>query len=284
MRTQTSDTAAVRGAPGLSATGPLPLLAAAHPGPAVAVTVVTALLAVADDLSPLAAVGVTAAVLAGQLTIGWGNDLVDAARDGAVGRAGKPLSDGGVPVRVVGWSIAVAGVACVLLSFAVGWRSGVVHLVLGVAMGHAYNLALKSTAWSWLPYAVAFGALPAVVSLAGSEPAWPGWWVLAAGAALGVGAHLLDTLPDLADDERTGVRGLPHRLGERRARLLAAGMLTVASLLAGLGGGVSVGRIVALALVGVLVAVSVVGRGQVPFRAAVGVALLDVVLIVAAAR
>ena len=48
---------------------------------------------------------------------------------------------------------------------------GSVHLV-SVASGWAYNLGLKSTAWSWAPYAVAFGALPAVVSLA-DDPRLP---------------------------------------------------------------------------------------------------------------
>src|SRR3712207_7375206 len=34
--------------------------------------------------------------------------------------------------------------------------------------------------------------------------------------SLGVGAHLLNVLPDLEDDAATGVRGLPHVLGPRR--------------------------------------------------------------------
>ena len=37
---------------------------------------------------------VTAAVLAGQLSIGWSNDLIDARRDRAVGRTDKPLAVG----------------------------------------------------------------------------------------------------------------------------------------------------------------------------------------------
>jgi 4-hydroxybenzoate polyprenyltransferase len=94
---------------------------------------------------------------------------------------------------------------------------------------------LKSTWFSWLPYAVAFGTLPAVASLAGPGPAWPPWWMTAAGAALGVGAHVVNALPDLADDARTGVRGMPHRLGEPTARPLAAALLVAASLLAALG-------------------------------------------------
>ena len=50
-----------------------------------------------------------------------------------------------------------------------------------------------------------------------------------AGALLGVGAHLVNALPDLADDEATGVRGLPHRLGPRWTPPVATAVLVLAS-------------------------------------------------------
>lgn len=259
------------------------LVAAAHPGPAAVVTVVAALLAVAAGLSGAVLIGVVAAVAAGQLTIGWVNDLVDLRRDRAVGRADKPLAAGRVPAGWVVPAVALAGVACVVASLAAGWRSGLVHLLLVVGAGQAYNLGLKATALSWLPYAVAFGALPAVPPLAGDPPAWPPWWTVAAGAGLGVGAHVLNALPDLADDLRTGVRGFPHRLGARRGRWVAAGLLVVASLLAALGPGRPPPWVWgALLLVAVLAAVTLGGRGRWPFRAALGIAVLDVVLLVGA--
>lgn len=263
---------------------PTALLVASHPGPAAAVTTVVALLAWSAGLDLRTAVTVTAAVLAGQLTIGWVNDLRDAGRDRATGRTDKPLATGALPAGAVVVALAVAGVACVVLSLAAGWRSGVVHLLLGVGSGHAYNLALKATALSPLPYAVAFGTLPAVVQLAGDDPSWPPWWMPAAGAALGVGAHLLNALPDLDDDVRTGVRGMPHRLGRAWSRVLAALLLVGASALAALGpaGAPPVATAVALVTVLALAVVAVVGRGRQPFRAAMAIALLDVALLVAA--
>jgi len=260
------------------------LLTASHPGPAVAVTTVAALLAVDAGDPAGTVVLVAAAVLAGHLTVGWVNDLVDVRRDRAVGRSDKPLATGRVGVAPVVVALAVAGVACVVLSFALGWRSGVVHLVLGIGSAHAYNLGLKGTALSWLPYAVTFGTLPAVAFLAGPVPAWPPWWMTAAGAALGVGAHVVNALPDLADDLRTGVRGLPHRLGERAARPLAAALLVAASLLAALGpaGRPAAWVWIALLVVLALAALALTGRGRGPFRAAMAIALLDVVLLVAA--
>ncbi len=264
--------------------GTLPALAvAAHGGPCVAVTTLAALLAVAADLDLTTGVVVTAAVLTGQLTIGWGNDLLDARRDASVGRTDKPLADGRLDPALVRGCLTAAAVACVALSVAVGWRSALVHLVLLVGMGHAYNLGLKATALSWLPYAVAFGSLPAVVTLAGPDGAWPAWWLMAAGASLGVGAHLLNTLPDLADDARTGVRGLPHRIGEQASRVVAAVVLAGASALAVLGPGDPHPLTwAALGLVAVLALVAATGRGRTPLRAAVVIALVDVVLLVAA--
>lgn len=260
------------------------LLAAAHGGPALAVTVIAGLLALRGDLRPLDAAVVTAAVLTGQLTIGWGNDLCDLPRDRAVGRADKPLATGALPVGWVVRALAVSALACLVLSTLAGRYSALVNIVFGVGAGHAYNLGLKATRWSWAPYACTFGTLPSVVTLAGPTPAWAPLWATCAGAALGVGAHLLNTLPDLADDERTGVRGLPHRIGERPSRLLAAVLLPAASLLAVLGpaGGPPAWAWAVLALVAALAVLTLVARGRAPFRAAVAIALLDVVLLVAA--
>lgn len=245
-----------------------------------AVTALSGLLALrlGHDASMLALV--VAAVFTGQLTIGWSNDLVDAGRDRAVGRADKPLATGRVSVRTVRLALTVAAAACVGLSLALGPAAGVLHLVL-VGCGVGYNLVLKRTMLSWLPYAVAFGLLPAVVSLALDPPEWPPGWMIAAGALLGVGAHLVNVLPDLDDDAATGVRGLPHRLGAVRARVTAVVVLAVASVLVVLGPGRPPAWAWAgLVVVGVLVVTALRGRGATPFRAAMAIALVDVVLLV----
>ncbi|WP_407562224.1 UbiA family prenyltransferase [Streptomyces sp. 184] len=259
------------------------LLAAAHGGPALAVTAIAGLLALRADLHPLDAAVVTGAVLTGQLTIGWGNDLRDLPRDRAVGRADKPLATGALPVRWAVRATVAAALAFLLLSALCGWRSALVNVVLGTGAGHVYNLGLKATLWSWVPYASAFGALPSIVTLAGPAPVWAPLWMTGAGAALGVGAHLLNALPDLADDARTGVHSLPHRLGGRLSRILAAVLLPAASLLAVVGPAGTppawAGAILALVLV--LAVLTLVARGRTPFRAALAVALLDVVLLVA---
>lgn len=278
--------------------GALPAIAglvrACHPGPTLAVTTVTALLSRGAGHSLAGGTLVTAAVLAGQLSIGWSNDLIDARRDRAVGRTDKPVARGDVSEALVRAAIAVALVTCCALSLALGPRAAAVHLLLGVAMGWAYNLGLKATLVSPLPYAVAFAALPAVVWLAlpgegwWSPRVWPPLWVMLAGAVLGVGLHLLNALPDLVDDAVTGVRGLPHALGERRVRWLAPVVLLSGSVVTAFGPvaapvpggtpgpGLAVVDATVLVLCLVLAVVAALGRGRLPFLAAIGIAVLDV--------
>lgn len=254
------------------------LLGSAHLGPTLAVTVLAALLGGAQGLDGPRAVLVVAAVLAGQLSIGWSNDLVDLARDRTTGRGDKPLATGDGSVQAVRLACGTAVVATVVLSLAVGVAAGLVHLVC-VACGWAYNLGLKSTAWSWLPYGVAFGGLTVFVALAdGALPPW--WWPVGAGL-LGVGAHLVNVLPDVEDDLATGVRGLPHRLGPHLIAPVAAVVLGLATAVVLVGSSPPAAAVVAVGLlVLALVALVAVGRGRVPFLAAVAIALVDAVLLV----
>ncbi len=244
-------------------------------------TLLSGLLAVSagHDVPGVALVAV--AVLAGQLSIGWSNDLADAGRDRAVGRGDKPLAADAVSERTVRVAIAVAVGACIGLSAALGLAAGAVHLVL-VGFGWAYNLGLKRTVWSWLPFASAFGGLPVVVTLALGSPALPPGWMPLAGALLGVGAHLVNVLPDLDDDAVTGVRGIGHRLGHRRAQLLAISVLCTASVVTVVGpsGTVPAWSWAGLVVVAALAAGGLFSAGRTPFRAAVGIAVVDVVMLV----
>jgi 4-hydroxybenzoate polyprenyltransferase len=260
---------------------PAPLLRAAHIGPASAVTCIVALLALSADLTASMGVIVTAAVFCGQLTIGWGNDLLDADRDREVGRADKPLANGEISSSLVLRCLVVAAAACVVLSLLAGWRSGLTHLGLGVAFGHLYNVYFKATTWSWLPYAVAFGTLPAVVTLAGDPSRWPPAWMVVTAAALGVAAHFLNTLPDFDADAATGIQGLPHRIGATASRVTATALLVIASATAVLGppGAPAGWAWAALVPVLALAVLALVGRGKAPFYAAIAIALVDVALL-----
>ena len=199
-----------------------------HPIPSLAVTAISAGLAALADLPIGRGALVAGAVFSGQLSIGWSNDYLDAERDRTVGRPDKPLAIGAIKPRVAGIAAVVALASSLALSAALGWPGGAIA-VATVLSAWAYNLGLKATILSWLPYAVSFGLLPAVATLAASPPRWPGAWALATGALLGVAAHLGNALPDLREDIVTGIRGLPHRIGARATSLAAAAVLFAAS-------------------------------------------------------
>jgi 4-hydroxybenzoate polyprenyltransferase len=257
-----------------------------HPAPTVAVTVFATVLAAVAGNSPLRCVLIAAAVLCGQLSIGWSNDRIDASRDRQVERSDKPIAVGEVGARTVDVAIALAVAGAVALSLALGWEAGLVHLC-AVACGWAYNLGLKATPFSWLPYAVAFGALPGVATLALPEHRGPAPWIVAAGALLGIAANLTNALPDLAGDRATGVRGLPHRIGARPSLLAALALLVAAT------GCVAFGPLGApYAASWVVFAIAIVAsgtgarlfwarpEGRTPFYAIIAVVGLDVILII----
>ncbi|HEY4017154.1 MAG TPA: UbiA family prenyltransferase [Pseudonocardiaceae bacterium] len=257
------------------------LALASHPIPSAAVTVIALLLAIGIGLTPARMVLFTVAVLAGQLSIGWSNDRIDAARDAANARSDKPAATGDIALSVLTVATLLAVVASTVLFFLLGWRVGVVALLMNGA-GWAYNLGLKATVLSGLTYLVGPGLLPVVAYLA--APASPPWWAPVAGGLLGLGAHIANVLPDLRADEATGVRGLPHRLGIRVATVVMAIVLAAASVVVVFGPGSPAAPVVAAAVVAVLLAcasaVLGVRRPDSPlaFYVALGVALIDVVL------
>ncbi|TCL85814.1 MULTISPECIES: UbiA family prenyltransferase [unclassified Rathayibacter] len=209
------------------------LLASSHPGPTVTVTVLATVLAAASGHAPGIVVLVALAVFAGQLSIGLANDWIDADRDRAVGRTDKPVALGRISVGEVRAAALGTAAVAVVLSLLLGPVAAVAHLVL-VAAGWAYDAGLKRTAFSVVPFLVAFGLLP-VVSVAAGGGQLPAWWAVATGAVFGVAIHCTNVLPDLVDDEATGVRGFPHRLGLRLSGVVAFGSLMLGAVLVLLG-------------------------------------------------
>lgn len=252
-----------------------------------AVTAISTALAVAAGLG-LRSVLVAAAVLAGQLSIGWANDYLDRDRDKAAMRADKPVALGNIRSEVVRTAAGVALVAAVPLSFALGWRAGLAHLLV-VAAGWTYNLVFKASVLSPLPYLIAFGAIPSIVTLAGSTPSLAPLWATAGGSLLGASAHFTNTLPDLSDDALAGIRGLPHVIGRRPSLLVAVALLAGACSVLAFGprGGVGATAWVLLAIAAVAIAGIVVTTGRADgsgsrdaFRLTVLTAVLAVALLV----
>ncbi|MBY8879051.1 UbiA family prenyltransferase [Streptomyces sp. PLK6-54] len=262
------------------------MVRACHPEPVVAVTALITALAAASGRSPGGCLLVACAVFTGQLSVGWSNDRVDARRDRAAGRQDKPLVSGAVGAGTVAAAAVGALALCVPLSVANGVSAGAAHLA-GVAAAWGYNLGVKRTVLSWLPYAVGFGLLPAFVTLGLPGRPWPPGWSVAAGALLGVGAHVTNVLPDIDADLAAGVRGLPQRLGRRRSRALAPVPLFAACavLVFGPPGPAGVAGWAALAVTGALAVVTAVPAGagsssRLPFLATLVTAATAVALLV----
>jgi 4-hydroxybenzoate polyprenyltransferase len=262
------------------------LLRACHPVPCAAVTVFTTVLGAKAGNSAATCGLLALAVLLGQLSIGWSNDRLDAARDRAAGRTEKPLAHDGAARRIVERAIVVALAGTIAFSLALGWRAGLLHM-FAVGCGWLYNTVFKSTWLSWLPYAVAFGALPAIATLARADHQAPTPWAVVAAALLGVTAHITNTLPDLQGDRATGIAGFPHRIGARAALLVAAAALLAGSLVLVLGP-VGDPSAVRWAGLGIVIALTVSGSSLAwrradlswPFYATIVVVGLDLALLV----
>ncbi len=202
------------------------LVRACHWQPTLAVTAIATSLALSVGRGT-GALAVAAAVVTGQLSVGWSNDYIDRHRD--VDRDDKPIATGDVSAAAVRRAALVALIVCVPLSLASGWRGGAVHLV-AVGAAWMYNLGLKATVLSPVPYIVAFGLLPAFVTLGNVGHPLPPIWAFVGAALLGCGAHFVNTLSDLDDDVRFGIRGLPQRLGASASLHIGALLLDAAAL------------------------------------------------------
>lgn len=253
------------------------LVQACHPGPGLAVTLLVTALAVFLGAGAGAAAGLALAVVTGQLSVGWANDAVDAQADAAAGRTDKPIVRLGLDVALV-WRLALGALAtCVVVSVVVlGWRVGLAHLG-AVAAAWAYNLWLKDTVFSGVPYAVAFALVP-VVALGVADPtASVSPWAVVAGACVGVGAHLANTARDIPSDERVGRGGLARRLGGGASRAVGVGCFAAAAGAVVLGLPDAGGPLVAILLAQVL-ALSLaawVSGGRWFFPALLTLAILD---------
>jgi 4-hydroxybenzoate polyprenyltransferase len=205
------------------------LWGSSHPGPTLVVTALALALGAAAGAPPAHQAQLTAAGFFGQLSVGISNDVIDLPRDRAVGRTDKPLARGdATPAQA--WTAAYACLALAVgLSLAIGFGMLAAH-ALFLAAAWAYNAGLKATPVSIVPFLVGFGAFPSLAPLSAQPPAPAAPWAWIAGAALGAAIHLVNVLPDLDDDARTGVRGLPHILGARVSTLLAIGGLFVGAV------------------------------------------------------
>ncbi len=210
------------------------LVAGCHPGPTLVVTACITALAVALGQGPIGGLWVLLAVLSGQLSVGWANDAYDAERDRRAHRWDKPVVRGWVSERTLWAAAAMAATACIPLSIlAGGVIGGAAHLV-AVASAWSYDLWLKTTIWSFVPYMVSFGLVAPFLTYGLTPPRPPAGWAVATLSLLGLAAHLANGIPDIDTDRATDSHGLVGRLGgQRSANLAVVALLAATALLVG---------------------------------------------------
>jgi 4-hydroxybenzoate polyprenyltransferase len=195
------------------------LLKASHFGPTVLVVSIAFILS-RTQFSTSESLFIALAILLGQFVVGWTNDLVDFPTDKAALRLKKPLVAGTINVATLQICIGIAllGALIVSLLSPLGVSGSAIHF-LGLLSATAYNLKLKSTLFSVVPYMISFGALPwAIYVAAGTSP--PIWIVL--GFILIASAfHFLNVLKDLELDRAQAVMGLPQMIGRQKSIVMA---------------------------------------------------------------
>ena len=204
------------------------LIEATHFGPTVLVVTISFFLSRMQYQS-VDSLRIAIAILAGQCVVGWTNELVDYSLDAAAARSKKPLVGGLVTTNQLRIAISIALFIALLLSLIspLGVIGTLVHALL-LFSATMYNLYLKKTVFSVLPYVISFGGLPWAVYLsAGKNP--PIWLVLGF-IFFSSSFHFLNVLKDLETDVAQGVLGLPQQVG-RTASLLIASLLFIAGLL-----------------------------------------------------
>jgi 4-hydroxybenzoate polyprenyltransferase len=181
------------------------------------------------------AVPLVIAIGGSQATIGIANDLADRALDRATKKA-KPLVAGLVTPREAR-VLLVAAVALAAVGAAQFGPLSLGLVALGTGLGLAYDLGLKRTTLSWLPYLLAIPLEPIWVWVALGQFTPRLLWLYPIGSALLLALHLANALSDWQGDSSAGVIGLAQQLGRRRAQavlwiaaLLPAALATILGL------------------------------------------------------
>jgi 4-hydroxybenzoate polyprenyltransferase len=203
--------------------------------------IVTVAIAGIAGTGPIRALQLGFAMTLLQASIGALNDIVDAPAD-AIGQPWKPIPGGRVAARTARLVVAGAAASGLLLALLAGPATLVVALAV-LAVGYGYDVRLKGTPWSWLPFAAGIPLLPvfAWVGAAATLPAVFGV-VIPGAVAAGAGLALGNALVDVDEDRLAGVRSPAQVWGAAStswlSSILLAGVAVVASataVLLGLG-------------------------------------------------
>lgn len=211
----------------------------AHPKQALLLSALIGVLAAADGRPTREFLSAAAAVLLVQLSLGLSNDICDQAHDYRAETPRKPIAGGRVDAGTAGYVLMVL----VLLSVPISVQNGAAAggaLLMTLPIGWIHNRWLHRTAFSFVGWTASAALYPAFLAYGG----WAGtvhgeaptWAITLAAAAVGFCAHLVTSLGDLVDDNKSGARNLPLRIALRigAPRLLFVTIVLSAAAVAGL--------------------------------------------------
>ena len=209
------------------------LLFVVHPGPSLLVTAVfvaAAGFAAGAVPSALRALQLAGVMLPIQFAIGVVNDAADADRD-TVAKPYKPLVRGVLDRR----RAALAGALLAAFGLAIAATVNFATLgfaAIGLGAGLLYDVGLRRTPLSWVPWWCGIVALPLAAFAAAGRLTPRLLLVLPLGLLIAVSLHCANTLPDIDGDRAGGQRSLPVVLGRRASMWLSFGALLIAAALA----------------------------------------------------
>ena len=211
------------------------LLFLVHPGPSFLVTgvfVAATGFAARDVPSALRALQLVGVMLPIQFAIGIVNDVADERSD-AVSKPYKPLVRGVVDRRVaraLGATLSILGLAVAATVNAATFGLA----AAGLGAGLLYDIGMRRTPLSWLPWWAGTAALPLAAFAAADRLAPHLLLVLPLAALVAVSLHCANALPEIDADRAAGQRSLPVLLGsERSLRLSLAGLAAATALAVG---------------------------------------------------
>jgi len=188
------------------------LAKASHFGPSLLVTSLSYFFAQLY-WEPGSALIIALGFFAGQLIVGWSNDLIDYVDDLSHQRVNKPLVSGLITRTFLqSWLAVMIPVVLVINLFGpLGFVGGGLS-IFAIVWALGYNFFFKFNIFSPLPYAVAFAILPSCMAY--SQDKTPPTWMWLGGALFGMAAHFLNVLKDMDQDHASGIKGLPQRCGK----------------------------------------------------------------------
>ncbi len=173
---------------------------------------------------------IAAIMLLVQFSISALNEWADADLDRHAGRQ-RPIPLGLVSPGVTLGIAVVCAVGAFLLCVLSHLGPFALLLVgVGTACGWAYDLWLKATPLSFVPFAIAFPLMPFWIGVLAGRPLTSLAVLFIGGSPLATAIHLADAIPDRDRDREVGLKTLAVALGKPGAEMAASGLLLLGTM------------------------------------------------------